>query len=100
LRGLRAAGVSILAGSDTGNLGTFQGYSVHREIELMVEAGIPPWEALRAATTEAARFVGLDWGVRVGAPANLIVIAGSPVADIRNTRRIVNVVHRGHVIAP
>ena len=48
------AGVPVLAGSDTGNLGTFQGFSLHRELELLAEAGLPPWEALRAGTTEAA----------------------------------------------
>jgi imidazolonepropionase-like amidohydrolase len=98
LRRLHAAGVTILAGSDTGNLGTFQGYSTHREIELMVEAGLPPWDALRAATTEAARFLHLRWGVRPGAPANLLVVAGSPLADVRNTRRIVDVIYRGRLL--
>jgi imidazolonepropionase-like amidohydrolase len=100
LRRLHAAGVSLLAGSDTGNLGTFQGYSLHREIELMAEAGLPVWDVLRGATTEAARFVHLDTGLHPGAPANLIVLAASPVEDVRNTRRIVHVVHAGRLLAP
>ena len=99
LRQLHASGVGLLAGSDTGNLGTFQGYSLHREIELMAEAGIPTWEALRSATTNAAAFLGIPWGVAAGDPANLVVLAGSPLADIGNTRRIVHVIHLGHRIA-
>jgi imidazolonepropionase-like amidohydrolase len=100
LRRLQAAGVTLLAGSDTGNLGTFQGYSIHRELELMVEAGLPVWDVLRSATTEAARFVRLEAGVRAGAPANLVVLAASPIADVRNTRRIVQVVHAGRLLPP
>ena len=99
LRQLHVRGVGLLAGSDTGNLGTFQGYSLHREIELMAEAGITTWEALRAATTNAAAFLGIPWGVQPGDPANLLVLAASPLADIGNTRRIVHVIHRGHRIA-
>jgi imidazolonepropionase-like amidohydrolase len=95
LERLRATGVRLLAGSDTGNLGTFQGASLHDELELMVAAGVPAWDALRAATTEAARFLGAPWGVRAGAPANVIVVDGSPVDDVRATRRIARVIHLG-----
>ena len=98
LRALARAGVPILAGADTGNLGTFQGYSLHRELELMVEAGLPAWEALRAATSGPVAFLGLGWRLAPGAPANLIVLAGSPLRDIRNTRRLVHVIHRGALV--
>lgn len=98
VRRLHAAGVSILAGSDTGNLGTFQGFSIHREIELLAEAGLPAWEALRAGTTEAARFLRRPWGVRAGAPANLIVVDGSPLDRMANTRRIRHVIHLGRLL--
>jgi len=97
LRRLHAAGVGILTGSDTGNLGTFQGWSLHREMELMVEAGLPAWDVLRGATTEAARFVQRASGVQAGAPADLVIVAGSPVEDIRNTRRILHVVRAGRL---
>jgi imidazolonepropionase-like amidohydrolase len=100
VRRLHAAGVPVLAGSDTGNLGTFQGFSLHRELELLAEAGLPPWEALRAGSTEAARFLRLPWGIRPGAPANLVVVEASPVERIANTRRIRHVIHRGQLVAP
>lgn len=97
LRKLRDAHLTILAGSDTGNLGTFQGYSTHRELELLAEAGIPPWDALQAGTTKAAEFLGVPWGVSAGRPANLLVLDASPVDDVRNTRRIAKVIYRGVV---
>jgi imidazolonepropionase-like amidohydrolase len=100
LRRLHGAGVRLLAGADTGNLGTFQGWSLHREMELMAEAGVPAWDALRAATTEAARFLGLPWGLRPGAQASLVVLEASPLEAIRNTRRIRAVVHHGRVVWP
>lgn len=92
---LRKAGVTILAGPDTDNLGVFQGYSVHREMELLVEGGLSPWEALASASTKTAGFLGLPWGVRVGAPANLIVLGASPLVEIGNARRIQRVIYRG-----
>lgn len=95
LKQLYGAGVLLLAGSDTGNLGTFQGASLHDELELMVAAGVPAWDALRAATSEAARFLRVPWGVRAGAPAELVVVDGSPIDDVRATRRITHVIHLG-----
>ncbi len=97
LRKLRDAHLTILAGSDTGNLGTFQGYSIHREMELFAEAGIPAWDALQAATTKAAEFLGVPWGIGAGLPANLLVLDASPLVDVRNTRRIAKVIYRGAV---
>lgn len=99
LRKLRDAHLTILAGSDTGNLGTFQGYSIHREVELFAEAGIPAWDALQSATTKAAEFLGVPWGIGAGLPANLLVLDASPVEDVRNTRRIAKVVYRGAVVS-
>lgn len=99
LRKLRDAHVTFLAGSDTGNLGTFQGYSTHRELELMAEAGLSPWDTLRAATTRAAEFLGIKWGVGEGLPANLLVLDASPVEQISNTRRISQVIYRGRVVS-
>lgn len=98
LRKLRDAHVTFLAGSDTGNLGTFQGYSTHRELELMAEAGLSPWDTLRAATTRAAEFLGIKWGIGAGLPANLLVLDGSPVDSISNTRRIARVIYRGRLV--
>jgi imidazolonepropionase-like amidohydrolase len=100
LRRLHDHGVRLLAGSDTGNLGTFQGFSLHREMELAARAGIPAWDVLRGATTNAAAFLGIPWGVKVGAPANVIVLGASPLVEMANTRKIEMVVHRGLRIGP
>lgn len=95
---LASAGVMMLTGTDAGNPGVFQGYSMHRELELLVEAGLPPWDALRAATTNPAAFLDRPWGVGAGDEATFVVLEASPIEDIRNTRRIHSVVQRGTVI--
>ena len=88
----------MLTGTDAGNLGVFQGYSVHRELELFVDAGLSEWEALRAATTNAAAFLGERWGVAPGDEATFVILDGSPIEDISNTQRIHAVVQRGVVV--
>lgn len=100
VRRLAEAGVTMMTGTDGGNLGVFQGWSVHRELQLLVEAGLSPWDALRAGTTNAAAFLGQPWGVQVGDEATFLVLDASPVQDIRNTRRIHAVVQRGALVKP
>ncbi|HEY0710183.1 MAG TPA: amidohydrolase family protein [Polyangia bacterium] len=100
LRRLHAAGEKVLAGSDPGNLGTFQGFSLHRELELMAKAGLPPWDVLRAATTEAAAFLRIPWGFQPGAPANFVLLRASPIPSLRNTRAIAQVIYRGRSLFP
>ncbi|MGI9629317.1 MAG: amidohydrolase family protein, partial [Longimicrobiales bacterium] len=65
---LAAAGVTMATGTDGGNPGIFQGYSVHREMELLVEAGLSEWAALAAATVAPAAFLGLEPVLREGSP--------------------------------
>ena len=88
----------LLAGSDSGNFGTFQGYSLHRELALMVQAGLPPWAALKAGTTAAGRFLGRRLGVRRGDEATFVVLAASPLVAIAHTQRIRHVMVRGELI--
>jgi hypothetical protein len=90
VRLLRAAGVPILAGSDAPNPGTAHGVSLHRELELLVEAGLTPPEALAAATSVPARLFGLsDRGVVAkGRRADLLLVDGDPTRDITATRDI------------
>ncbi len=87
---LHAAGVPILAGSDAPNPGTTHGASVHRELELLVRAGLTPVEALRTAT--AAPVDAFDLGDRgriaAGLKADLILVRGDATADVRATRDI------------
>ena len=98
VRALATAGVPMLTGTDGGNFGVFQGYSVHRELELLGEAGLSAWAVLRSATTDAGRFLGRRWGVEPGDEATLLVLDASPVESIVNTKRIYAVVQRGSVI--
>jgi imidazolonepropionase-like amidohydrolase len=97
---LAKAGVLMLTGTDAGNPAVFQGYSVHRELRLLVEAGLSTWDALAASTTSPGRFFGRDWGLSVGSEATLLVLDGSPIDDIRNTERIHTIIQRGAVVTP
>jgi imidazolonepropionase-like amidohydrolase len=90
LRQLRAAGVPLLAGTDTPNPGTAFGAAMHGELELLVAAGLTPIEALRAATSAPAdRFKLARRGrIRPGAAADLLLVDGDPTASIKATRKI------------
>jgi len=92
------AGVNILAGTDAGNWSTIQGYSIHRELAVMVEAGLTEWQALASATTRAGEFLGRDVGVTAGDVASLVVLEASPLENIANTQRIAMVIHHGEVV--
>ncbi|MBI3884816.1 MAG: amidohydrolase family protein [Opitutae bacterium] len=98
VRRLAAAGVTLLAGSDVGNLGTFQGYSLHREIKILQEAGLPAWDALAGATTKAADFLGRPHGIRAGEIAELVILDANPTDDVANTEKISGVVHHGQLV--
>ncbi len=98
VRRLARAGVPMLTGTDAGNLGTFHGYSVHQEMALLVEAGLSPWEALAASTTNVGTFLHRRVGVRTGDEASLVVLDASPIDDIAHTTRIQMVIHRGAVV--
>jgi imidazolonepropionase-like amidohydrolase len=90
---LARGGVRILAGTDAPNPGTAHGASMHRELELLVEAGLTPTAALAAATAAPAEAFGLrDRGrVEPGRRADLVLVDGDPTTDIRATRAIVQV---------
>ena len=88
---LHRAGVEIAMGTDTGPTGRFQGYFEHLELEIMVDAGLTPEEALTSATSVAARCIGLDGVVgtiRPGAWADFLVLNRDPREDILGTRDI------------
>ena len=92
---LRAAGITILAGSDAVNAGQFPGAGLHDELAKLVEAGMTPGEALRAATHDNAHFLGgerADFGdIAPGQRADLVLVAGDPTVDIAATQRITHV---------
>lgn len=97
LRALIHSGVGLMAGADTPLPCQSFGRSVHKELQLMVRAGLTPLEALRAATLNPARYLGEeDAGVvRRGARADLLLLEGDPTADIRNTLAIGGMVLAG-----
>lgn len=97
------AGITIAAGTDAGNIGTPHGPALHRELELMVAAGMTPGAALTSATRNAARIFSKapDFGtVEAGKLADLLVIDADPLADIRHLQRIHRVIKGGVVLAP
>jgi imidazolonepropionase-like amidohydrolase len=98
VRQLDAAGARILAGTDAPNPGTAHGASMHRELELLVKAGLTPIEALTAATaTPAAAFDLKDRGrIAPKLRADLLLVDGDPTRDITATRAI-NTVWKGGV---
>jgi imidazolonepropionase-like amidohydrolase len=100
LRAFAAAGGRIATGTDSPNQLLVPGYSEHREMELLVGAGLTPREALRAATRNGAVLLGVDsLGLLApGKAADLIVLTKDPLVDIRNTRSIEAVMTRGRLL--
>jgi imidazolonepropionase-like amidohydrolase len=90
---LKAAHVPVLAGTDSPNPGTSHGASMHRELELLVRAGLTPQEALAAATSVPATTFHLDdrGTIAAGKRADLLLVKGNPVQEITATRDIVAV---------
>ncbi|MGA2135681.1 MAG: amidohydrolase family protein [Bryobacteraceae bacterium] len=91
-------GVPMLAGTDALNPHCFPGFSIHDELALLVDAGLPPLAALQAATRNAAQFMGqLDrrGTIEPGKIADLVLLDKDPLADIHNTRTIQAVVLNG-----
>jgi imidazolonepropionase-like amidohydrolase len=104
---LHQAGVPILAGTDANDSpGTPSrvphGDSLHHELELLVDAGLSPRDALRAATSRPARSFGLpDRGaIEPGLRADLVLIEGDPLRDIRATRSIRRIWCGGYEVQP
>lgn len=99
---LRERGVPILAGSDVPCGAVPPGLSLWREMALLVEAGLSPRQALRAATSEAASFMGqarLGW-LRPGSAADLVVVRGNPVEHIPEKPEVVLVLRQGVAYRP
>ena len=91
LKLLADGGVTIAMGTDSGTqLGRWQGYFEHVELEVMVEAGLTPMQVLVAATQNAARVMNLDevGTLEPGKWADFVVLDADPLADITNTRQI------------
>lgn len=97
---LAAQRVPLLAGSDAGNPHCYAGFSLHDELELLVEAGLAPVDALRAATLAPAEFLAARdsmGAIEVGAQADLVLLRANPLNRIGATREIEAVVLRGRL---
>jgi len=98
---MQKAGVKILAGTDAPAPYVFPGSSLHDELQLLVEAGLTPLEALQSATKSPAEFLhtAKDSGtVAKGKFADLVLLDANPLDDIRNTRKIRAVILRGKLL--
>jgi len=100
VRKLNAAGARIVLGGDTGLPDHFFGLAEHRELELLVAAGLTPMQAIVAGTSRAAEFVGLtNHGVlAAGKVADVLILDANPLDDIRNTRHIDALYIQGHEV--
>jgi imidazolonepropionase-like amidohydrolase len=93
---LRAAGIKVVMGTDTGQTRFWIGYSTHMDLEGLVAMGLTPSEAIVAATSDAARIAHFNTGlVAKGRSADFIVLDANPLESISNTRRINKVFLRG-----
>lgn len=93
------AGIPIVAGSDM----MVPGHTLHRELELYVEAGLSPMEAIRSATAVPARVMDVEDNlgtIEVGKHADLVILDANPLEDISHIRRIWRVVSRGRFFDP
>jgi imidazolonepropionase-like amidohydrolase len=100
---LHDRGVFLVAGTDANNPWAVPGPSFHRELELLVAAGIPTSDVLRIATRNGAEALGIlnEIGtIEVGKAAELVLLSGDPLSDIRNCRRVALVVQRDRIWRP
>jgi enamidase len=93
------AGGLLVAGTDpTGGGGVIPGYANHRQLELLVEAGFTPLEALSIGTRNGARYLGQDQRIgtiAAGMQADLVIVAGDPSRDISDVRKVETVFRKG-----
>ncbi len=100
LKRMQEAGAIVAAGTDAGNIGTLHGPSLHREFELMAEAGLTPMQIIVDATRNAARVFSPNpqiGTIESGKLADLVILDANPLTDIANARQINKVIKGGQV---
>jgi len=98
IEALHNADARLLLGTDAGNPFVFPGYSIHEELQYLVDAGLTPYEAILAGTRNAAESLNAinEFGtVTVGKRADLILIEGNPLEDVANVNKRSGVMLRG-----
>jgi imidazolonepropionase-like amidohydrolase len=99
---LHSGGAHLLLGTDTMKAGTLPGYSLHRELENFVTAGLTPYEAIRAGTADAAKYLHQEneFGiVGKGLRADLILVDANPLADVKNVSKLAGVMAGGRWVS-
>jgi imidazolonepropionase-like amidohydrolase len=97
---IHKAGIPMMAGTDTPIAFLTPGLSLHEELQIMVDAGLTPQEALKTATINPARYFNIEnelGSIKEGYRADLIILYGNPLEDIRNTLKIKVVLKEGKV---
>jgi len=100
LRKVWDAGITVVMGTDAGNIGTLHGPSVFREMQIMTQAGLTPLDVLRSATVNGAKAMGMERELGVierGRLADLVILSADPVANVNNLSMIDYVVKNGTV---
>jgi imidazolonepropionase-like amidohydrolase len=100
VRNMNNAGIPILAGTDFPFL-SFAGYGLHEELELLVQAGLRPYEALKTATTNPAIFLHKEkelGTIEKGKIADLVLLDANPLENISNTKKIYAVIVNGKLL--
>lgn len=96
IREFHDAGGVLLLGSDAPQIFNVPGFSLHHELEFLVESGLSPYAALATGTVAAGRFLDLDKGtIEVGRIADLVLLNDNPLEDIANSRRVHGTLVRG-----
>lgn len=101
IRMMHDQGVRLVAGTDASNPYCYPGASLHTELEILVEAGLTPFDALRAATMNPAKMLASEFNhgsIEKGFVADIVLVRQDPSLDIRHTREIEGVMTRGHWI--
>jgi imidazolonepropionase-like amidohydrolase len=101
LLAVQKAGITVVSGTDAGNIGTHHGSSFMLELQLMKEAGLTNWEVLQSATINAAKGFGKSnvWGsLEQNKIADILILDGNPLDDLSTLAEIPTIIHRGVVI--
>jgi imidazolonepropionase-like amidohydrolase len=101
LKLLHSEGARLLLGTDSPQLFNVPGYSIHRELRMMTEAGMTPFEVLRSGTEKVGEYLHRRCGtITVNACADLILLDGNPLQELANVERIAGVVVHGRWLPP
>jgi imidazolonepropionase-like amidohydrolase len=98
IKALQASRTGLLLGSDAPQIYNVPGFSIHRELQLLVAAGLTPYQALETGTRNVATFFGslpTSGTIAVGKRADLVLLDGNPLTEMSNTTRRAGVMLRG-----